>query len=89
MKLEITDNLIKELEKRFKRHVAPCDIAEIQGIKIDFIEGIWYTLELCWGHADCWRNYDLLFDEKNVSLDFIEGMFSQLVVDKEVEKSDY
>lgn len=85
MKLEITNTLIKELEKRFKRHVAPQDIVEIHGISIDLIDGVWYTLELCWGHANSWKNYRMLFDETNTSLDFIEGMFSQLVVDKEIE----
>lgn len=81
MKLEITNSFIRELEKRFRKHVAPQDTIEIQGVCVDFIDGLWYTLKVCWGHVDSWRNEELLFDERNISLDFIEGMFSQLVVD--------
>lgn len=90
MKLAITSELIKELEKRFKKHTYYLhDIVEIQEIHINFIEGTFYTFVVCWGHhqdqgrEEEWHTKDLFVSDKDFSLDFIEGMFTQLVYDVE------
>ena len=90
MKLVIDNNLIKELEKRFKKHTYYLhDIVEIHGIHIDFIENTCYTFTVCWGHSqdksreEEWHTKDLFVMDKDFSLDFIEGMFTQLVYDLE------
>lgn len=90
MKLAITSELIKELEKRFKKHVVYYeDIVEIQKICVDFIEGTFYTFVVCWGHhqdqgrEEEWHTKDLFVSDKDFSLDFIEGMFTQLVYNVE------
>lgn len=86
----ITDELIKELKKRFKKHVVYYkDIVEIHEIHINFIEETSYTFVVCWGHnqdqsrEEEWHTKDLFVMDKDFSLDFIEGMFTQLVYDVE------
>lgn len=91
MKLEITNALIKELEKRFKKHVPYVnDIVSINRVELDFdfdYPNTCYIIEIGWGHnkdtsrEEEWHNKDLFISEKNISLDFIEGKFAQLVED--------
>ena len=90
MKITVNNELIKELTRRFKKHTIYIkDIVEIQEIHIDFIENTYYTFTVCWGHPkdqsreEEWHNKDLFVSDKDFSLDFIEGMFTQLVYDIE------
>lgn len=90
MKLAITNDLIKAIEKKLKKYaIYRDDIVEVQNINIDFIEGTYYTFTINWGHdkhqneESEWHTKAFFISEEDFSLDFLAGMFYQAVLDVE------
>lgn len=92
MKLEFTNDFIKRLEKRCKDFVIKGDIFEVQGASVDFIDGIWWHIQLGWSNSN-WNeedkpfyNEEIFFEDSEYSFDFVCGMIYQLIDMKENEK---
>lgn len=87
MKLEFTNDFIKKLEKRCKDFIASDDIFEILGASVDFIDGVWWKIEIGWGngnqHCDGedkpFYRGEIFFDDDKYTFDFICGMIYQLI----------
>ena len=88
MKIEITNDFIKRLEKALKHEVPyASSYCEIHNINIDFVEGVFYTVEVHWGVEEkkIYHSVELCFQDSD-SIEFIRGMFSRVIYEYEMEE---
>jgi len=86
MKIEITNDFLKKLEKALRKEVAITNYCEIQNITIDFIEGVFYTVDVHWGNEKNHENHDVkLYFNDSDSIDFIRGQFSRVIYELDVK----
>ena len=86
MKIEITNDFIKKLKKALKFEVPYASYCEIHGINIDFIDGVFYTIDVHWGVEEkkIHHSVELCFQD-NDSIEFIRGMFSRVIYEYEMK----
>ena len=92
MKLEITNDFIKKLEKRCKTYLARNFVFEVQEVNVTFYDGVWWHMQLGWGNPEPdskeFYNKSIIFDDRNYSFDWLCGAIYQMVCMVEEEKDD-
>lgn len=94
MKLEFTNDFIKKLEKRCKSFIGKDEVFEVQGASVDFIDGIWWKIQIGWGNShwneedEPFYNEEIFFEDDKYTFDFICGMIYQLIDMKENENDN-
>ena len=87
MKIEITNDFLKQLTRALKREVAPGFYCYISDISVNFLDGVFYTLDVNWGSDEhkVYHTSELCFDEKD-TIEFIRGRFAESVYRMECEE---
>ena len=85
MKIEITNDFIKKLEKALKSEVLySATYCEIHNINIDLVDGVYYSIDVHWGNTDKDEHHSVeLYFNDDDSIEFIRGMFSRVIYEME------
>ena len=96
LKHELTNDYLNLLETKLKNLIKReygdnSWIFSLDSVDVTMLEGPHITLRVAWGKKDgsIWNTGELSFlDANDVSLDFVCGMMSQLILDKEMLDED-
>lgn len=87
MKIEITNDFLKQLTRALKREVVPGFYCYISQVSVDFLDGTFYTINVNWGSEEHKLYYtsELCFDD-NDTIEFIRGKFAESIYRTECEE---